>query len=368
MLNDPYGSQTAIRSPRLRVLSNGAELAGSISASVTNNNYHQCDTFRVSFAMSVGAPGWWDVNPPLVLDIQVSIDGAQSWQSLLIGEVDHQNVHLQTGTIEMEGRDLSARLIEAKTQEAFANQTASDIAKTLAARHGMTTNITATTTLAGRYYEQDHSTVTLGEFSRTTTEWDLLVYLAQREGFDVFMSGTTLNFVPSVAQNANPYVIQWSPPSPMVRLNAVGLTMERSLALAKDVQVEVRSWSSRQGRAFTKTASAIGGKSSGASGATGKATTTQKYVIVRPNLTEDAAQQLANQTAAQITLHERVASVDMPGELQLTPRNMAKIQGTNTSFDQAYFIASIERHISFGEGFHQSMRLKNSSPRTQTQV
>lgn len=369
MINDPYGSQSAIRAPRLRVMAGNSELVGAIHASVTNNNYYQCDHFSVTFAMSAGSPGWWDVNPPLVIDIQLSFDG-YGWQSLIIGEVDHQKIQIQAGLIEMEGRDLSARFIETKTQETFLNQTASQVAQTLASRHGMTASVTATTTLVGRYYEQDHSNITLDEFSRTTTEWDLLVYLARHEGFDVFMSGTMLNFHPSTQQSSDPFVINWTA-SPTSRLNAISMSLERSLTLAKDVEVDVRSWNSRQGRAFTKKARAIGGKATNASGiiaSSGQPTTTQRRVIVRPNLTEDQAQQLANETAHEITLHERIVCVEMPGELILTPRNTVAIQGTGTSFDQSYCIASIDRSISFDEGFRQSIRLKNSSPRTESQV
>lgn len=368
MINDPFGPQDATRAPRLRVLWNNKAIPGVVSLSVTTNNYYQCDTFNLSVAASAGDPGWWDINPPMILDIQIGIDGG-AWQSLLIGEVDHQQFHIQTGLLELSGRDLSARFIEAKTQEAFVNQTASQVAVTLAARHGLASSVTATNTLIGRYYEQDHSHLTMGQFSRTTTEWDLLTTLARFEGFDVFMLGTVLHFQAPPLETAEPYVLNYTPPGPVQRLNGTSLNLERSLTLAKDVQVDVRSWSSRQGRAFTKTARAIGGKAAAASGgSSGKPTTTQKYVFVRPNLNEDQAQKLANQMARDITLHERVVAAEMPGELTLTPRNMVKLQGTGTSFDQTYFIASITRSLSFSEGFRQSMRLKNSSPRTQTQV
>jgi hypothetical protein len=50
-------------------------------------------------------------------------------------------------------------------------------------------------------------------------------------------------------------------------------------------------------------------------------------------------------------------SVDMPCELTLTPRNMLVLQGTGTSFDQSYFVASIERTIAFDNGCTQSLRL-----------
>jgi phage protein D len=345
-------------------------LPGAIKASVNSSNYYQADHFSIEFAASAAPTGSWDIDPPLLVDVQISLDDGAGWVSMIIGEVDHLTLDPVTGLLSCDGRDLSARLIEAKTQEAFVNKTASEVASILAGRHGLTAQVTKTTTLVGRYYEQDHSRLTLDEFSRTTTEWDLLVYLAQREGFDCFVFGTTLHFQPSTEPDADPFVIQWTQPSPVPRLNVTTIRMERSLTLAKDVQVDVRSWNSRQAKGFTKTSKAIGGRAASASGTTpgGKANTTQRYVIVRPNLTEDQAQKLANQAAADITRHERVVAVDMPGELGLTPRNMVRLQGTSTSFDQAYFVDHIDRSISYEEGFRQSLRLKNTSPRTQTQI
>jgi phage protein D len=372
MINDPYGVQTAVRSPRLRVVCNGQTILGAIKASTTSNNYYQADHFTVEFAASATPTTWWDTDPPLMLDIQFSLDGT-AWQSLIVGEVDHQDFDPVTGLLSMEGRDLSARLIEAKTQEAFLNSTSSEVAAKIAALHPefTSTRITKTTTLVGRYYEADHSKVTLDQFSRTTTEWDLLVYLARLENFDVFVQGTTLVFQPAVDPSADPFVINWTPPSPVPRLNAVTMKFQRSLTLAKDIQVDVRSWNSRNGRAFTKTSRAIGGKASSAGAVShGKSSSvTQRFVYVIPNLSEDAAQKKANQLAHEHSLHERVVQVEQPGELtSLTPRNMVRIQGTGTSWDQSYYVASIDRSISFDDGFHESIRLKNSSPRTQTQV
>jgi phage protein D len=377
VINDPGADQTAVRQPLLAVFQvagptapgapaatpgpapTNVALAGAINATCTQNNYYHPDHFEVRFAASAGTVGWWDVDPPLVLDIRFSIDNGQSWVSQIVGEVDDIDFDLETGTTRMEGRDLSARLAEAKTQETFVNQTSSEVAATLAARHGFGTNIAATTTLVGRFYEADHVKVTLDQFSKTTTEWDLLVYLAQREQFDVYMTGTALNFQPITLPNANPYGLVWTPPAPVPRFNVTGTHLKRSLTIAKDVQVSVTSWS-QQGRAFTKTTKAAGTKSKGGP--------PQKYVFVIPNLDEATAQARANQLAIDITKHERVLDVPMPGELVLTPRNMVALSGTGTSFDQAYFIDSITREVSFGGGFTQSLRCKSSSPRTQTQL
>lgn len=380
-LNDPMGQQTDVRATIFRVLGHeqGHVLPGAESMTVETNSYYRADHFTLNFAISAGppssptAPAWWDQEPPWVLDVQVSLDAGHSWTSLIIGEVDHMTVHLQTGSLIMEGRDLSARLIETKTQEAFINQTSSEVAATIVARHkddGFTAPvITPTTTLVGRYYIEDHVDGTLDQFSRSTTEWDLLVFLAQREGFDVFMDGTTLHFQPITPPDANPYIVQWDDSGSVPRMNVTTLRMERSLTLAKDIEVWVRSWNTQQARAFTKKSRAIGAKAASASGSSGgKQTNTQRYVFVRPNLTEKDAQDLANQIAIDLTKHERVIELEQPGTITLTARNLVRLQGTNTSFDQSYSIDHITRSLSDHEGFRQSIRAKNTSPRSQVQV
>ncbi len=113
------------------------------------------------------------------------------------GRGRHDPIDVLNRTVEIDGRDLTARLLDARTQETFSNQTASEIAETLAARHGLTADVTATTTLAGRYYATEHDRITLGQFSRATTEWDLLTFLAAREGFEAYVAGQTLTFAPA---------------------------------------------------------------------------------------------------------------------------------------------------------------------------
>lgn len=375
-LNEPHAPQSAANAPRLRITANGQVIPGALKASITSNNYYQCDHFTASFVMGMGPPGWWDVDPPFMVEIETSTDG-KAWAAPFIGEVDHLQAHPIDGLIEMDGRDLSARFIEARTQEPFANKSAGEVVAILAARHGMKANIQAPPGLVGRFYEQDHTNISLGQFSKAQTEWDLLVFLAQRSGCDVFMTGATLNFVPYVNPSSNPYVLNYTPPDPIALFNGVSLTMERSLTIAKDVKVTVQSWNSRQQRSFTKTATAAGGtqgaSKSPAKGAArgdthGKATAVQEHRYVIANLTEDQALKIAQQIATDLTLHERIVSVEMPGELTLTPRSMVRLQGTGTSFDQVYHVGSIERPISFDAGFRQSLRLKNSSPRTLSQA
>ncbi len=167
------------------------------------------------------------------------------------------------GVIRAEGRDLTAALIEARTQETFANRTASEIAQLFAGRHNLAAEVTETRTPVGRYYQDEHDRITLDQFSRATTEWDLLVFLAQQEGFDVFVSGTTLYFQPPAGADV---ALTLSPDT------VLDLRLERSLTLARDIEVTVKSWNSRQQSAFTQTARARGrGQGAGLAGGLGLA-------------------------------------------------------------------------------------------------
>ncbi len=101
------------------------------------------------------------------------------------------------GLVHLDGRDLTTSLIETRTQETFANRTASEIATLLAGRHSLTAQVVPTTTPVGRYYQDEHDRITLDQFSHATTEWDLLVFLARQESFDVFVQGQSLYFQPA---------------------------------------------------------------------------------------------------------------------------------------------------------------------------
>jgi phage protein D len=370
-LNDPSVDQTDARSVGVRVLANGTPLPGVISVELTSSNGYQCDRFTFDAALKAGPANWWDVEPPFVIDIQLNLDGG-GWQSILQGEVDTQRIAFHSGRITCPGRDFSGRLIETKTQITYQNMTSSQIAQTLAAEHGLSTvdadgnlTVTATTTLAGRYYDIDHTRTSLGQFAKATTEWDLLTYLAQQEGFDVYVRGQVLYFQPTTSPNADPYVFQWTP-ADVPRANLLTLNLERSLTLAKDIEIQVRSWSSRSKNSFTTTVTGSGTRLASATGVTpsNKAISTQRYVFVKPNLTQAQALQFGQQMLAELTKHERIVEVTMPGELTLTPRNMVRLQGTGSSFDQVYYVDRISRTLAFEGGFLQTVRLKNSSPRT----
>jgi phage protein D len=373
----------AISAPRLQVLVNGVAIP-ALSAEVNSNNYYHADSFKFSVVTSDprvinagrGARFWGadtsgGSSSPVMVNIQVDAGASQqpNWVSLITGRVDNVDFDPVLNIVELDGRDNTALFIEARTFETYPNQTSSQVVTALAQAQGLTANVQATTTLIDRYYQTDHTKTALGNFARATTQWDLIVFLAEREGFNAWVSGNTLNFQPEAPPTQSPFMVTVDPNSnPWVSTNVETIKCKRSLNLARDIQVTVLTWNSRQKKSFKVTAKATGTKSASAgSSGTAAQSQTQNYVFTRPNLTHAQAQNWANQKLAQISQHERVVIVTMAGETNLTPRQGLQVQGTGTNWDIAYYISEISRTIDV-EGFHETVQAKNSSPKNTSSV
>ena len=139
-----------------------------------------------------------------------------------------------------------------------------------------------------------------------------------------------------------------------------GRRLERSLTLAGDIEVVVKSWNSRQQNAFVQTARAQ--REPG----TKTKRRPQRYVYVVPNLTPDDALKLAQRRLVELTRHERIIDAEMPGELDLAPRMMIAVDATGTGFDQVYWIDEIERSVHVSYGFTQRLRARNANVGSQT--
>jgi hypothetical protein len=334
------------RTPRLRVLVNGMLLTNAKEAIVLSTGSFSADVFRVRAALGDDA-AFWAAIQAVSVDIQIALEPFDSFVSLVQGQADLVILDPIAGVLTLEGRDQSAVLIEARTQETFANRTASEIATILAERHGLVPDVQSTTTPIGRYWELEHDSLILNSAARATTEWDLLVQLAGWEGYDLWVSGSVLHFRP--AGTAAPRVLRAATLAGEMP-DITSLKLERALSFAGDVAVTVKSWHSRLGSGCIQTARTNRGGAS-----------TREYVFVVPNLSPDAARRLAEQRLAEMTSHELVVRAEMPGDLMLTPRDLVQLIGTGTMFDTTYRVAEIERRISVQDGFTQRLYARASS-------
>ncbi|MDY3551398.1 hypothetical protein R5W24_000474 [Gemmata sp. JC717] len=345
-INPPF--QDSVRQPAALLTVNGVPVPGMIEMEVTNNTHFASDTFRVVLAASLLPPGlgpeYWasSLNDRIGLSAGFSNERAMP---LILGQADDIDYDPVRRTITVTGRDLSAPLIDAKTAEKFVNQTASQIAETLARRRGLVPEVTATQTKAGVYYSADHVVLT-----QEMTEWDLLTYLAEQEGFDLWVSGDRLHFAPSPLDTNPAYKLEWLDGAS----NAVDLRLSRSQTLAKDVVVVVRSWNQKLQRSFKVTFKvAQASKSQRAGGLA------QLYSFNVPNLTRDQCLALAKAKAEEITRHERVLTASLPGDSVLTTRAMVHLIGLGAGWDMMYYPDSVTRRISFEEGYRMELRAKN---------
>ncbi len=358
-----------MRWPRLRLLANGIAVGGAMAAEVNASNSFQASSFTALVSLSadpVQGAAWWESQTAIRLEIQAALGASlldpigEGWTRLLLGDVDTLQIDPIANTVQLAGRDLTHLFIDARTQRSFVNLTASQIATQLADEQGLTAQVTATTTPVGQYYQLEHDTLVLGGLHRITTEWDLLVWLARHEGFDCYVDGQTLVFAPPTSEQAVPFVVSFGPGA---ALNVIDVRMERALTLAADVQVTVKSWDSRSKAAFVRTV-----RATSASGSTNVGKNQQSYVFVVPGLTPAEALAYAQQRLAEITRHERIVTITMPGETTLTPRSRIALAGSGTGFDQLYYPDHILRRIDAKRGFVQTVTAKNHSTTSQVTV
>jgi len=363
------------RQPRGAVKVNGELITGWIDFELDNNSFYSADTFRCRFAGGLlptdRNAAWFSQQQDMFVELFIGFPSdpsnysASDLQSWIYGQVDHIEIDPVTYTIEVDGRDLTRVFIDAKTTQKWPNQTSSQIATALAQKHSLTPVVTATTTMVGKYYEIDHVNM-----ADERSEWDILNYLADLEGFKVWVRGQSLYFQPApVPANTTPYqiVYQVATTSSGPKANFENLKMQRALTVSRGIQVKVRSWNKKFAKGFTvayptsaKTIK-VGSSSIGAGG--------QVYSKTVANLTQDQALQAAQNWYKQLVAHEmKLEGLTMPGDNDLDITSIIQFGGTGTAFDQQYFPDNINRSMSFDGGYSMTVTAKNHAPDSQVVV
>jgi phage protein D len=343
-----------VRSPRIKAMANGTMMLGAVEARIFSTSCSGADWFTLTCLICddlASSPTFWSSESDITLDLQISVDRGRSYVSLIQGKVDTVSIDPILGIIQVEGRDFTASLLASNTQQVFINLTSSEIVLQIAQRHGLTPVVTNTTEIVGNFDTYGRNYITLNQFSKSMTDWDLLAVLASMEQFTVFVSGSTLYFGP--LETSAGKVLMVTP------ADVLELRMERTLPLGSNFQVTIKSWNCWHKQSVVTSVTASSESQSEQKGEDPSQLTSQ-FVLTRPNLSSADASTLASQQITQIAQHERVVEFEIPGELSLTARDQVMLAGTNSNFDQSYLIESIERRIS-QQGFVQHIRAKNAS-------
>lgn len=374
-----------VRRPRIGAYLNGKVItAGLIEFATASNNYWSADTFAATFAISALPKefdlAYWADTDAIDIELWASFldkpdsptKGTVSWlpdteaQPMIRGLVDQVAFSLDGTTIGIRGRDFSSLLIDTKTSEKFPNLTTSEIAKTVGERRGLKVDAIATSTKAGVYYKSEHI-----QMADEVSEWTLLTWLAEREGLDIWVQDKTLHLAKPPADDEPPLIVTWSAPDKKYSTflgNSPRIALERNLTLARDIQVTVRSWNHEQKAPIVVTRRGTkvirkGGKESS------RNMPPHTYVFTEPGLTREQAERMAEKKLTELSRHERTMDIsDLPGVNALSVRRKVRLTGTETAFDQEYYIVEIDRKYSFNDGATMSMRCKNSSPRNEVTI
>jgi phage protein D len=366
--------QPASRIPKGLVFINGQLMAWT-DFRVTTTTFYQADTFEVNLPLKGQQPGfgleYFSSMPAMLIEIYAGFPtnpnnfSKADLYNLIVAQVDDVEVTEDQTSINLVGRDLTAKFIDSKTTQKFENLTASQIATLLAQQQGLMPVVTSTSIKSGYFYGVDHARMT-----NEQSEWDLLTYLAQESNFVVYVQGQSLYFKPAPAPSDNPYVVQITQPTDAAspNINAVKVKYNRNLTLARDVIVKVRSWNEQYPKGFTRIVKATPNKRTVISSKAQPIGDAQTYSYVFPNLTIEQASQKAQQLLKQISQHERRIRVMMPADNLLNKDSIIKLQGSNSDWDQVYFPAEIVRTMSLSEGYSMEFSAKNHSPNTEVIV
>ena len=240
------------------------------------------------------------------------------------GLMDSLTFDAFSNVVSIRGRDYSSILIDSTYQESFYNQTASEVANSIATRHGFLPNITDTSTLIGGYSGGDHSQLLLNVHSRITSEWDLLTHLAKIENVELFVDGTSLVFSPLSALNINCI--------PVTKSMAKNIRFSKTFSLSGNSRLTVKSWNSWLGQLSQVTdpqsSEQDAAVDTGLPDASGI-----EISIVKPNLTPQGAENLCQRCLSSISERETGVEITMPGDMTIKPCDVISISGSGTGFN-----------------------------------
>jgi hypothetical protein len=325
----------------------GSPIGGLLHATFVASNCFSADTFSLGFAMGpppLGDINFWSAITAGYVEVAASADFARTSFGLIAGKIDAITIDPVHGTVVLEGRDLSASLVDSYRQQSFVNQTASEVVAAIAGNHGLLPIVTSTIGSVGRYYGDGFTRLSLGDYSRLRSDWDLLVELARENGFDVFVAGRSLFFQPSSMLRDSP--IRFTP------FDVQGMRIERNLTLPPDTSARVQSWNSQNMASYASDEGGGGLSPAAAPNASGS----QPFLFSASNLTPQQTSALAERYGTGLTRLSTVLHLDMPWDLTLSPRMFILLDGVGGFVDGTYRIESVDRHYNSKSGSRQSIR------------
>jgi phage protein D len=382
IISKSVGNVKGVSAPRSIVRLDGHSV-NFIKWTVNLNSTHEADDFTITlpFKMTTNlAQGYLSATPDkasylftnsnVLVEVFVGFPkNPDKFQTsdltrIMYGYMDTAELDFsdQGETVVLTGRNMMAPFIDTKSTVKYQNMTSSAIAQMLAKNHGLSSKVTPTYTLAGKYFQGDSTAI-----NKDTTEWDLLAFLAEQEGFDIRVFDNTLYFGPfetivgNVTKDGLNYA--WGQ-------NIRELTLSRSPHAAKDIVVEVHSFDTVKTKhvkgsakkktvtytTSTKNVTATAKNSTGTAGST--TTYTQCYFF--PGLTQDQAQKKATAILNQLSKLEVTGTMSVAGNEKLTIDRLLVISGLGTGLSSNYYVRKASHNFDItSDGYRVDLDFSN---------
>ena len=326
---------------------NGSPIKGLLHVSVLSSNCYTADTFSATFATGsspLSGSTFWASLSSAYIEIKVRTGSTSEVLPLITGMLDAMTLDPINGTVSVEGRDLSASLVDNISQQDFTNQTASEIVSAVALNHGLDAVVSSTSGSVGRYVADNYTKLSLGQFSRFRSDWDLVVELARENSYDIFVEDRTLYFQPATDFTLGS--------RRLYRSDYTNLRLERVLSTNAARSVCMQSWNCQNMSSY------VNGNLPGMYEVdqASDILTSANYLFSLPNLTSQQVDQAAARYAREVERLRVVALIEGPWDLTLSPRTSLFLAETSSGLDGCYQIESIDRHYTSSSGSSQTIR------------
>lgn len=251
-----------------------------------------------------------------------------SEDKIFSGKIDRSTFNPPKRILNLSGRDWSASLINYEISgESFLNMTASDAISYLANQVGLSTDIDNTSGFIGQFYQYEHKAHGLSGMHRYQTAWDLCVGMQHEYGYDLWVENKTLHFKKK-SESDNIITLEWqnqTDNSSSYQRAILDINLLNNHIYSEEIYVKVSSWDARQ--KIIHSAQYPEGSTSG-----------HAFNFTAPiGTTTDQCKNIAQRRYTEIVAHGRNIELHLHPYINISTRQLIKINGTGTSFDSIVY-------------------------------
>ena len=302
------------------------------------------DTLQVKASLSAGPDAdFWSTANKMEITCTI-IDGAGGSAQVFDGEVDSVSCDFGSGTVEISARDKSAKMLNKKSGFKHNNKKPHEIVQYYAGQSGLSVDADQISDKAGKTFQIDYD-----KLIHRMSDWHAVQHVAEEHGMIAYATNGKLYFK-KIPESLPSYSVYFVPPiNGVAQSNVKSLTAKRNVQLGKTIKTHVHSWNHKGQAKYEGLATESGGGD------------TLDYHIHHPQLTQSQANSRAKAHSDKAMRHELDVSVEIPGDISVTPRMNLLLSGTNSAWDQLHDISTVTHKVSVDGGFTTSISTKAKS-------